>query len=402
MIINAACECPVGLGEACGHIGGLLYTVSNYKMLGMEAVPTDKACTSQPMTWHIPRGPKIGGAEVQHLSVHSYNKGTITSTTPKPIDSTLYNPLRSPPPPSATVYQSMQSAHPKLMALDFMHDEPTTPVHTKFGIFPKGSPLSYQQKLSGETVINLYDNSSFPVLPASDVMMNNYDVASLDDAKSLMLSSITIDAKQSTYFEESTRLQSQTKSWYEVRKNRITASNFGSIAKRKKSDVTKLVQRLQSTRHVQTQAMKDGLAREPQAVTKYCNLKDNNVNVYPCGCVVSVTAPWLAASPDRKVYDPQKEDPYGLLEVKCPESNTLAAVECLIYDNGQYSLKKNHNYFYQVLCQLAVTGLPWCDFIVWCHQEDTLHCETIRFADYKDMWNEAKDKVDAFYFESFI
>ena len=68
-IINARCECPIGPGGACGHATGLLYTLGSYQTLGYYSIPTDIACTSQPMLWYAPRGPKIGGKEVQNSTV---------------------------------------------------------------------------------------------------------------------------------------------------------------------------------------------------------------------------------------------------------------------------------------------------------------------------------------------
>ena len=28
-------------------------------------------------------------------------------------------------------------------------------------------------------------------------------------------------------------------------------------------------------------------------------------------------------------------------------------------------VKRNHNYYYQVQGELAIMGVPWCDFVVW-------------------------------------
>lgn len=33
---------------------------------------------------------------------------------------------------------------------------------------------------------------------------------------------------------------------------------------------------------------------------------------------------WIAASPDRKEYDPTRQPPYGLLEIKCPQNHHIA------------------------------------------------------------------------------
>ena len=67
-------------------------------------------------------------------------------------------------------------------------------------------------------------------------------------------------------------------------------------------------------------------------------------------------------------------------------------------ETGRLNLKRNHNYYYQVLAQLAVSGLDWCDFFVWCSNDN--HLETIYLN--RDVWNAVKDKVDLFYFNHFL
>lgn len=104
---------------------------------------------------------------------------------------------------------------------------------------------------------------------------------------------------------------------------------------------------------------------------------DDTVNLYPSGIVINPFSCWLAASPDRKVYCPDRNPPFGLLEIKCPVAERLTDVKCLQNTNGTFSLKKNDNYYYQVQTQLAVTGLEWCDFYVW--TENETHLETVAF-----------------------
>lgn len=66
-----------------------------------------------------------------------------------------------------------------------------------------------------------------------------------------------------------------------------------------------------------------------------------------------------------------------LIEIKCPYSsrnNTIvsacsnASFFCTLKDNTP-SLKKSHNYFYQIQGQMAVSGIQKCDFIVWTTQD---------------------------------
>ena len=124
---------------------------------------------------------------------------------------------------------------------------------------------------------------------------------------------------------------------------------------------------------------------------------NGDVNIYPCGIVVSPQSPWLAASPDRKVYCPTLRPKHGLLEIKCPV-NRLSECLYLTRDENGVKLKENHNYYYQVMMQLAVTGLQWCHFFVWTPEES--HLELIVFNE--DKWQEMKDKIDIFFFDHYL
>ena len=128
---------------------------------------------------------------------------------------------------------------------------------------------------------------------------------------------------------------------------------------------------------------------------------NRSVNVYPCGVIISPTAPWLAASPDRRIVCPSRDPPFGLLEIKAPQAVSLENVECLCKANGHYKLKQNHNYFYQIQCQLAVTGLLWSDFIVYLpNNPEQYHIEHIQFD--PSLWQQVKNKLDYFYFSYFM
>ena len=93
--------------------------------------------------------------------------------------------------------------------------------------------------------------------------------------------------------------------------------------------------------------MRRGHICGPIAGKAYATKFDNRINLYPCGVVVNLWTPWIAASPDRKVYNPESNPPFGLLEIKCPTVQEIAQVRCLKKnETGEYKLKTNDNYYY--------------------------------------------------------
>ncbi|XP_062580356.1 uncharacterized protein LOC134242280 [Saccostrea cucullata] len=47
-IHHGYCQCPVGLGQSCSHIGSLLFALSHIK--------PQESCTSKPCKWVVPKG----------------------------------------------------------------------------------------------------------------------------------------------------------------------------------------------------------------------------------------------------------------------------------------------------------------------------------------------------------
>ena len=67
----------------------------------------------------------------------------------------------------------------------------------------------------------------------------------------------------------------------------------------------------------------------------------------------------VAASPDSRVFDPSSS-PDGLIKPK----NNPSTAKKLMSEKGQNALDTNHDYFYQVQCQLYCTQSAWCDFVI--------------------------------------
>jgi len=118
-----------------------------------------------------------------------------------------------------------------------------------------------------------------------------------------------------------------------------------------------------------------GIKYEPVALEQYQKYMlsiSRPVQVLKSGLVVSLEAPYLGASPDAKVLDAGCSDPFGLSEVKCPETKFLVTPLDACSDSnfflenidGQPKLKRNHKYYAQVQGLMGVTGAQWCDFVV--------------------------------------
>ncbi len=85
--------------------------------------------------------------------------------------------------------------------------------------------------------------------------------------------------------------------------------------------------------------MKHGINTEEEAASAYAD--SGECNVFPAGIVINLSCAHLTASPDRRVYDPSKTDPWGLLEIKCPIKDSISLLKYLECVNGVYKLKKN-------------------------------------------------------------
>ena len=243
-VTRSNCSCKIGLSGACGHITGVLYQFAKYKLQGLKAIPEDIAKTSQPQTWHIPRGTCIPGKAVQDLVVSGHSKVKVPNLdeAPRTIKSTLYNPVRGQPINWQEKCTKLSDISPDLLVIPAIQEKNIRYVPSKFGPVPWGSILSYQQRLKENCVLNVCDGIGFQELPAANVMTNNVN-AVLTSEQLVKLEGLIVSMHEIQRFEQNTRLQSQTSLWYSIRKNRITASNIGEIFKRRKEEAP-LVQRL--------------------------------------------------------------------------------------------------------------------------------------------------------------
>ena len=226
---------------------------------------------------------------------------------------------------------------------------------------------------------------------------------------------VEISRKDAQYIEEHTTGQADDSLWHQQRRLRLTASNFGKIAKRRQTTpVANIVKSLLYGKQFTTEATRWGLSHEEEAkkcYVEYLRVEGHpNVTVKSSGLVIDTEEPSLACSPDGLVKDPESPDPRGICELKCPYNlakDLITPVEaakdnksfcCKLGTQEKPELKRTHNYFYQVQGALAISRHSWCDFVVW--SPAGISVERIAFD--TEFWEETKRKLLHFYKSSVL
>ena len=80
---------------------------------------------------------------------------------------------------------------------------------------------------------------------------------------------------------------------------------------------------------------------------------------------------------------PDRIPPFGLLEIKCPQADSVCDVKYLDKRGDTLALRSSFQYYTQIQTQMAICGLHWCDFYVWCKNDS--HFDPI-------FWDSVKDK----------
>ena len=114
-----------------------------------------------------------------------------------------------------------------------------------------------------------------------------------------------------------------------------------------------------------------GQQHETDALQSYQMSLGSGLTVHEVGVFIGNSG-FLGASPDGIVKDCSGHTVH-LVEVKCPYKARSKTVEemyddasfCCSLVNGKPTLRQDHDYYYQVQGQMAITGIHTCDFVVW-------------------------------------
>ena len=189
---------------------------------------------------------------------------------------------------------------------------------------------------------------------------------------------LSITSSEASYLEESTRLQSQSKLWFDHRAGRITASKFSAISKASLNPPpASLVKEIMGEKGVNVQgvpALDWGKKKEDTARKEYLKKAEEthvSFNYRSAGFHVNIQYPHLGATPDGVIEC--ECCGAGIIEIKCPykyRQHKLSDINdrsfCLQpNESGKLKLSHDHAYYLQIQGQLTICHKLYCDFIVW-------------------------------------
>ena len=214
-------------------------------------------------------------------------------------------------------------------------------------------------------------------------------------------------SSESHYLFKSTTLQSQSSIWYEHRKCRLTASQFGSICKTSIHNPSKsLIQSILERKYIsKIPAIKWGIDHECEARKVYVRkMKETHqfFKVELAGLCVNPLSPHLGASSDGLVSCSCCDScGLGVLEVKCPFSVRRTVPTHASYfetRDGVVRLSRKHDYYYQIQGQMVILERDYCDFVCWTPL--AIHIERIDYDD--EFVSTMIPKLDSFFLKAIL
>lgn len=207
-----------------------------------------------------------------------------------------------------------------------------------------------------------------------------------------ILAAMRMSVEQLLAIQTATVGQKDNPIWHDMRKGRLTASNFGSVLMAKRvtpSLISKLCvkQDLDGVKSIQW-----GIANETEGIKTFEG--DTGLTVRGSGLWLAESG-ILGASPDGLVGETD------IIEVKCPfrwrdhtvdEAVREKSFHLRQEEDGTYRLKEHHRYWHQVQGQLHITGKTTCYFTTWTPKQ----CVTIRISR-DDFWQPNLGILESFY-----
>ena len=392
------------LGQACSHVAALLFTLDDLKRKGTVEIQHDTTCTSALQQWHVPPKRDVTPLPVKDISFPKQEYGKeFRAKIQGDEDSGVTGDVDA-------------DAVKELLEIVGQHCPNSGLFH--FWVMPAASTEKVDEQTAMDRQVQelvIYKRGS--AVPAECDALQDVDPQSayFQELVSQYMLAQHIPATVGAYIESITREQNKSMLWHQLHNGRVTSSIFGDVILRKATtSPDNLIRRIMGyTDHIMTKAMKWGLANESRAqdaYVKHCESAGKVVSIIPSGLSLYPSHSYLGASGDGWVC--QGGNCVGMLEIKCPFSldneDVTTTTPVALAGNPKFCLEKRaeipklkttHKYYYQVQGELAITGMAWCDFVIW--TEGGLFVQRVPFDE--DLWQSVMlPKLVQFYSEHVV
>lgn len=354
---------------------------------GLTELPEEKSKTSVPMQWNQPPKKTVTPQPLRDLDIVKPAHGTELGDedSGKRWKRAEFDP-RSPDDRqlSATGVQSLLGslAAKNLHSSGIFHFWDSQPDQQQQQQEQQQQPQQQMQKIPTDPVLDrciLVDLDALRLLsyPSSFPEPTEAEVEAF-------LRSLHVTEEERQKIEAATRDQAKSSLWYQLRKGRLTSSRFGDVLRCRGNPVSLLTQVMgyKDQPSLMPAAVRWGRDNEGKGREAYQLLQPNS-SVTASGLHIHAEHSFLGASTDGKVLEtaPDGTTSTGCLEIKCPFSVSSVSILdrtpeqlaheypdtfCLRIDpDGTIHLKKDHKYYDQVIGEIAVLGVEWCDFVVF-------------------------------------
>ncbi|XP_070186554.1 uncharacterized protein [Littorina saxatilis] len=377
-IFSAFCSCKGGMDGCCRHILASLYEVINF-VEDKQVSVTSGACQ-----WV--RRSNIDDNAMLITDVETcQNQATIgqdaqpkelrpSEENYKPIPSTVQLPQVS------TFFEGLKELHPSSCFLDVWEPRQTPSA-------PAPPPL----------------RTDSPSVRLATFLRDHHCECADCDCSTKFLDSLLYSSCERQQIEEDTTGQHQNENWFTMRSGLITASVIKKVLS--STNYANTAERLVSPSSLDNgnlpAAVKFGRTQEHRALTLFTKLhryKHRKCSVRFPGLVVSETDSFLAGSPDA-VVDCSHCGKF-VVEIKCLYSKqnmhprlAMKLSDFCVLDNDKYRVKRDHAYFCQLQCQMAVTGLKSGVLVVYTRKG----VEVVPIDFDEEWWEASRMKLKQFY-----
>lgn len=237
-----------------------------------------------------------------------------------------------------------------------------------------------------------------------NVLKPDLDSESFELAKAAFLKTLEKTDEERRAIEQRTILQSESGEWLELRRNLLTASNFGKVIKRKPTNtcanIVKNMLYKPTLDHVAS--ISHGKKNEKIAFEQLSN--QMKIDIRQCGLFLDENYPFLGATPDGVADD-------MLIEVKCPIAPFKIGIDDAIQEgkmhfwkkdkkSGDIYVNKNSDWFLQAQGQMHICKYSKCLLAVW-YGENKLKMEILQKDD--QFWNDKMEpKLLSFYYDCLL